>query len=65
MSRYRQVEEGEWLPVKKRGEKVMCCGCGLVHVHDFRIVDDRIEERSVIDLRATAAARKSGKYRQP
>ena len=56
--KYLNVKPGEWLPVKKRGEKVMCCDCSLVHVHDYKIIDGVIYERSRRDERATAAARR-------
>lgn len=62
--RYVEVHDGEWSHVKRRGERVMCCDCGLTHVHDFRIINGRIEQRSRRDERATAAARKARKYRQ-
>jgi hypothetical protein len=30
--------EGEWVYPKKRGYRLKCCKCGLVHVFNFKLV---------------------------
>lgn len=63
--RYEKVESGEWVQPQRKGYKMMCCDCGLVHVMDFRIVKQGkgqgIQFRAFRNERATAAARRSGK----
>jgi hypothetical protein len=60
--KYHQAEDGEWFRPKKKGFREQCCGCGLVHVVDFRIVDGRVELRARQDARATAAVRRGFKF---
>lgn len=36
--RYKQVHEGEWVYPKKRGYRMKCCDCGLVHILNFKLV---------------------------
>jgi hypothetical protein len=31
VSDYQTAMDGEWFPVPRRGERVACCDCGLVH----------------------------------
>jgi hypothetical protein len=59
---YRQVYDGEWISVPKRGFKEQCCSCGLVHKTDFRVVDGVVQFRCVVDNRATAAVRRIFKF---
>ena len=64
MPRYRteNAVDGEWsrwvTPVMD-GYKMACCDCGLVHVLDFAVVDDRVMFRARRDNRATAAKRRA------
>jgi hypothetical protein len=39
-----------------RNFRKQCCGCGLIHRLDFRLVDRPIEFRTRRDNRATAAS---------
>jgi hypothetical protein len=59
---YLQVYEGDWTIVAKTGHRDMCCGCGLVHIIDTRVVDGKIEVRARLDKRATANARRPFKF---
>lgn len=62
MSRkYPPVEPNKWYRVVKRGYKMMCCDCSLVHSIDFQDKDGKIYLRVNRDDRATAAARKKYK----
>lgn len=36
--KYEQVYSGNWVQPIRRGYRMKCCGCGLVHVVDFRLV---------------------------
>lgn len=62
--RYDQLLDGEWMTPVRKGFQEQCCGCGLVHVVDYRIVDGKIQFRATVDNRATAAARRKFKSRR-
>lgn len=36
--RYHQVTDGEWVKPRMRKYYMKCCGCGLVHKLDFKVV---------------------------
>lgn len=55
---YEKPEEGEWVQPIKKGYKMACCDCGLVHKMDFRIAYGEIQFRAFRDNRATAAKRR-------
>ncbi len=58
--RYDQPEAGEWVQPRRKGYKMACCDCCLVHVIDFRIVGDqrkRVQFRVFRHNRATATMR--------
>ncbi len=60
--RYPKVQAGEWVTPKRKGYKMACCDCGLVHRLDFRLTArNRIQMRGFRDLRATAAVRRAMK----
>lgn len=48
---YPKVKANEWVQPCRKGYKMMCCDCGLVHELDFRIVKDK-RGRSFIQFRA-------------
>lgn len=60
--KYKQEETGEWIYPKRKGYRMMCCDCGLVHVFDFRLAKDKrgnfIQFRVFRHERATASARR-------
>lgn len=56
--RYHQLQDGEWMRPTRKGFRDACCGCGMVHLMEFRIVDGTIEFRATVDKRASAAMRK-------
>lgn len=56
---YNTPEPGEWVQPIRRGYKMCCCDCGLVHKMDFRVVGRRIQFRVFPDNRATAAIRRN------
>lgn len=56
--RYPKVNDGEWVQPRRRGYKMACCDCGLVHRLNFRIVNGRIQFQASRDNRATGAVRR-------
>ena len=58
MSRYHPVTDGEWIQPKRRGHKMACCDCGLVHVLNFRQRDGRIQFQAFRDKEKTRKRRK-------
>lgn len=66
--KYTSPGLGEWIAPVRRGYRLMCCDCGLVHVMDFDVEKRRsgwtrpqmrCERR---DERATAAARRQNDF---
>lgn len=57
--KYSPVQDGEWVQPKRKGYRMRCCDCGLVHTMDFRLVKygngRKIQFRATRDQRATAA----------
>ena len=33
-----KVKNGEWVQPTRKGYKMQCCDCGLVHIIDFRLI---------------------------
>ncbi len=63
---YRQVEAGEWVQPIRRGYKLVCCDCDLVHTVNFRLAKKSngacfIQFQAFRDEPATVAARKKRK----
>lgn len=60
--RYPDVEPGQWLMPRRRGFRMMCCDCGLVHRMNFHV--EKRGNRTYVfiqafrDERATAQARR-------
>jgi hypothetical protein len=61
--RYDRPKAGEWVQPQRRGYKMACCDCCLVHTLDFRIVDGRVQFRVYRHNRATAAMRRANRIR--
>ena len=56
--RYEEPEPGQWVQPIRKGYKMCCCECGLVHRLDFRIRKRRIQFRVFRDNRATGQVRR-------
>lgn len=56
--KYDKPEAGEWVQPIRKGYKMACCDCGLVHVLDFRVHRGRVQFRVFRNNRATAAIRR-------
>jgi hypothetical protein len=63
--KYKQAKNGEWLRPVKKGYKMACCDCGLVHKMEFAHVPygngRKIVFRAWRDERATSAFRRNKK----
>ena len=38
MTSFPVAKNGEWIQPVRRGYKMECCDCGLIHQFDFRVV---------------------------
>lgn len=61
--RYDEPDAGEWVQPKRRGYKLACCDCGLVHKMNFRLVKSANAGRTIQfqvfrDNKATGAIRR-------
>lgn len=63
--RYPKVAAGEWVQPCRKGYKMACCDCGLVHRMNFRLHRGRIQMQAFRDERATAAKRRHRNASQP
>jgi hypothetical protein len=65
---YAKPKRGEWVQPVRKGYKMACCDCGLVHDMDFRIVKDHrgnfIQFRVARNERSTAMKRRHMGRRQ-
>lgn len=60
--KYDKPKAGEWIYPRRRGYRLACCDCGLVHIVNHRLTRrNRIEMQFFIDKRATAASRRRAK----
>jgi hypothetical protein len=62
MARYVDTDDHEWFAIARRGNRIACCDCGLVHVVNARIHRDGIELSFARNARATASTRRQSKY---
>ena len=61
---YKAEVAGRWVYPKRRGYRLACCDCGLVHIVNFKLRRDRIGRGKILmqfyrDMRATAAMRRA------
>lgn len=65
MPSFKKVQSGEWVQPKRRGYKMCCCDCGLVHILNFRLVKWRrgtkIQFQAFRNERSTALSRRHRK----
>jgi len=59
--KYEEPEEGEWIRPIRKGYKMACCDCGLVHRFDFRIIG---RVRKIIQFRVFRDNRATGQIRR-
>jgi hypothetical protein len=56
--RYKPTKDGQWVKVKMKGDKSMCCDCGLVHWEEYKIDNGELYIKVQRDNRATGQARR-------
>lgn len=56
--KFYQVTAGEWIQPIRKGYKLACCDCGLVHNLDFRLRNKKIQFRAFRNNRSTALTRR-------
>lgn len=59
--KYLQAIDGEWVRLAWKNQKECCCGCGLVHVVSYKVIDGELFAKFTVDKRATAAIRRHKK----
>lgn len=57
MSKYETPKAGEWVQPIRKGYKLACCDCCLVHRMEFRVRNGRAQFKAYRDNRATASMR--------
>jgi len=57
-TRYDQMIDGDWHPLKRKNQRTQCCACGLTHVEEYRVRNGVIECRVWVDSKATYCRRK-------
>lgn len=58
-----QAYDGDWIAPIKRGYRMQCCDCGLVHKLNFRLSENgQIQYQPSRDARATAAIRRKFEF---
>jgi hypothetical protein len=66
--RFQSVKSGEWVQPVRRGYKMACCDCGLVHTLNFRLVKNGrgafIQFQAFRDEKATKLVRKRDKHNE-
>lgn len=70
MARFKAVKGGEdgwceWQQPIRKGYKMACCDCGLVHTMEFRIYRGRIQMRAKRNERSTAQMRRHMNTKKP
>lgn len=62
MSKYQKPKPNEWVSPVRKGYRLRCCDCDLVHVMNFRVFKGKIQFQADRDYRATGASRKGKRY---
>lgn len=58
MAEFERPEPNEWVQPVRKGYKMACCDCGLVHDLDFRVYKGRAQFRARRNRRSTAMMRR-------
>ena len=67
-TKYPVAADGEWLQPIRRGYRLKCCDCGLIHTINFRIRSGHIQFQAFRDNRATAQTKERkgrGRHAKP
>ena len=60
--KYEDAEEDEWVQPARKGYKMACCDCGLVHRFDFKL--EKSGNRRFILFRVFRDNRATGQIRR-
>jgi hypothetical protein len=63
-STYATHKPGTWLEPVRKGYKLGCCDCGLVHMIDFRLVKNRCGSGKKIQFLPSRDERATAQYRR-
>lgn len=58
VNRYQSPKAGEWIQPVRRGFRLACCDCGLVHTLNFRIRGGHVQFQAYPNTKATYGMRK-------
>ncbi len=58
MAKYPRPKDGEWIQPVRKGYRMACCDCGLVHTLNFRIHKGRIQFQAERNNRSTGQMRR-------
>lgn len=58
--KYEQVKDGQWVQPIRRGYRMKCCDCGLVHILNFRLV--KTTRGNFIQFQAFRAGKSATKW---
>ena len=66
VEKVKKAKAGQWDRIKKKGFKMACCDCGLVHRFDFKVINSKNETELYMkgerDNRATGQLRRHRKH---
>ena len=60
--RVEKAKAGQWDRIRKKGFKMACCDCGLVHKLDFKIEGKTLFMKGERDNRSTGQLRRHRKH---
>lgn len=60
---YGQLTDGDWVRPVRRGYRLACCDCGLVHIYNFKLVRDG-KKRRIIFFQVKRDDRAAGQLRR-
>lgn len=60
--KYPSIKNGEWVQPVRRGYRMACCDCGLVHVVNFKLI--KCGRGNIIRLQAFRDERATGQKRR-
>ena len=63
--KFEQPSAGQWVQPVRRGYKMGCCDCGLVHTVDFRLKNGHVQFRVFRNNRSTAMMRRGMFAKKP
>lgn len=66
MSRkFKRISDGEWVAPRRKGYKMMCCDCNLVHNLDFKLIKHARGKRIIFRAWRNEASTALARRRKP